>query len=93
MTDEAMLPDGSVVTIQQVRVMDTIPPLRCAGADDADVPCERPLRVRALTSKFEGRALLRHPYRRMQQELHPQRGPPRRPRTHGGPGSPSIPLS
>jgi hypothetical protein len=53
MTDEAMLPDGTVVTIQQVRVMDTVPPLRCAGADDADIPCERPLRVRALTSKLK----------------------------------------
>lgn len=34
-TDEARLPDGTVVTVQQVRTMETVPPLRCAGVDDS----------------------------------------------------------
>lgn len=50
MTDEAMLEDGTPVSIQQVLAMDPEPPLRCPGVDDHDAACERVLHVRARDS-------------------------------------------
>jgi hypothetical protein len=50
MSDEALLEDGTPVTIETVLAMTPEPSLRCAGIGDDDAPCEQPLHVRARDS-------------------------------------------
>lgn len=52
MSDEAMLEDGTPVSIVKVLTMRPEPPLRCPGIGDEDLPCERLLHVRARDSEL-----------------------------------------